>query len=65
MTLVEGLHLDGTFLMVDLHPQARILLVLVLFFHMICSLSIWWLSVELVNFATLASLGNAIRIALR
>ena len=37
LTLVEGLHLDGTFLMVDLHPQARVLLVLVLFFHMICS----------------------------
>ena len=51
--------------MVDLNPQARVLLVLVLFFHMICSLSIWWLSVELVNFAALASLGNAIRITLR
>ena len=65
MTLVEGLHLDGAFFIVDLNPQARVLLVLLLFFHMIYSLFIWWLSVELVSANALASLGNAIRITLR
>ena len=56
MTLVEGLHLDGAFFVVDLNPQAWVLLVLLLFFHMIYSLFIWWLSIELVSANALVSL---------